>query len=147
MECATALVGITGMIAPRPYALAACFITLLLEHVSRLVRVDTSRILTTLPAINVPPLASSVSASLPFALVAFLQSQPRSTTITALVTVHALLVLLQTGSTVPYAIVPPISARLAAFLHLIAPLAQLVTSPNLYSAPVLPVAQQPAHIL
>ena len=41
---------------------------------------------------------------------------------------------------------PLISARLAAYLHQTAPLAQLVTFPNQDLAPVLPVAQPLAHI-
>lgn len=133
-------------IAQRQSALADCFTALLLEHVFLLVRAAILRILTTLLAINVPPLASSVSVSLPFVLVAFPQSQLRSTTITAPATVHALLVLLQAGSTVPYAIVPLFSVLLAVFQLLAVPLAQLVTFPNLYLAPVLLVAQPLAHI-
>ena len=78
-----------AMIAPRPSALVDCFITLLLEHVFQLVQADISQIPTTLPVINVPPLVSSASASLPFALAAFPQSQLLSTTITAHVIVPA----------------------------------------------------------
>lgn len=112
----------------------------------QLVPAATSQMLTTPPAINAPPLVSSVLASLPFALVAFLQSQLLSTTITARVTVPALLVPTQTGSTVPYAIVPHTSARPAVYLPRIAPPAQLATFHNLALAPALLVAQPLAHI-
>lgn len=146
MECAIASVDFTVKIVLRQSALADCFTTLLLEHVFLLVRAAILRILTTLLAINVPHLVSSVSASLPFALVAFPQSQLHSTTITAPATVHALLVLLQADSTVPYAIVPLFSAPLAVFQLLTVPLVQLVIFRNLYLAPVLLVAQLLAHI-
>ena len=134
------------MIAPRPSATADCFITLLLERVLQLVRVGILPIRTTLPVLNVPPPASSASASPPFARAAFPQPQPLNTTITALATVHALLEPSQTGSTVLSAIAPLSSALPAALLHPTAPPAPLATFRSLYLAPALPLARPQAPI-
>jgi hypothetical protein len=59
------------MIARKPSALQDCSITLLLELVFRLVQVDTTKTLTTLPVINAPVLVSSATVSLPYALAVF----------------------------------------------------------------------------